>query len=303
MLVCKYKFDSSIYPDLTPEFNSGYEGYVVTDEVSENIVTRTIECDTLPTLMRFGVAWTDSDTDVANSDRCGSLLEILDMNTSEIITMSSMFRRCKNLTSIKCNWNTSKVANIYSIFEGCHKLISVDISNLCTNQTIINMFRECSSLTELDLSKWDTSKVTNVNGFVRGCTSLTELDLSNWNTSRITTMDYMFWNCNKLTLLDISNFDMSNVTNTTDMFYNTPLLKDIGMVNCDINTINKVGALTTATLWVGEHINIEYTENLQEANIYIINTCCVRENAEEKLLRNKKDEYFANKIAQREINI
>ena len=27
----------------------------------------------------------------------------------------------------------------------------------------------------------------------------------------------------------------------------------------------------------------EYTENLNEANIYIINTCCVRENAEEKL--------------------
>ena len=27
----------------------------------------------------------------------------------------------------------------------------------------------------------------------------------------------------------------------------------------------------------------EYTENLEDANIYIINTCCVRENAEEKL--------------------
>ncbi|MBQ2409472.1 MAG: hypothetical protein II309_08580 [Bacilli bacterium] len=45
MIICKYKFDSSIYNNLIPEFNSGYNGYTVSDEVDGNIITRTIECD------------------------------------------------------------------------------------------------------------------------------------------------------------------------------------------------------------------------------------------------------------------
>ena len=42
-----------------------------------------------------------------------------------------------------------------------------------------------------------------------------------------------------------------------------------------------------------EEMNYSKTENINEANLFIINTCCVRENAEEKLFgklrRNKKD--------------
>ena len=36
MLVCKYKFDNSIYDNLIPVFNDGYEGYTITDEIDEN---------------------------------------------------------------------------------------------------------------------------------------------------------------------------------------------------------------------------------------------------------------------------
>ena len=34
-----------------------------------------------------------------------------------------------------------------------------------------------------------------------------------------------------------------------------------------------------------ECMGYAYTEDLSKANVYIINTCCVRENAEEKLFR------------------
>ena len=56
-VICKYKYDSSIYADLIPEFNSEYSGYTITDEIEGNIITRTIESDKLPTLMRFGRVW------------------------------------------------------------------------------------------------------------------------------------------------------------------------------------------------------------------------------------------------------
>ena len=81
MIICKYKFDSSIYSNLIPEFNSGYTGYTVNDEINGNIVTRTIECNTLPTSMRFGQVYVSGEV---QQDYTGCLLEVLDMNTSEL---------------------------------------------------------------------------------------------------------------------------------------------------------------------------------------------------------------------------
>ena len=46
------------------------------------------------------------------------------------------------------------------------------------------------------------------------CYSLKKLNLSNFNTSKVTKMDFMFYECDTLTSLDISNFNLANVTNT-----------------------------------------------------------------------------------------
>ena len=82
-----------------------------------------------------------------------------------------------------------------------------------------NMFNECSKLTSLYLSNFDTSKVENMDNMFGKCSSLTQLDLSNFNTSNVTNMSYMFNNCSKLTSLDLSNFNTSNVTDMGWMFY------------------------------------------------------------------------------------
>jgi len=46
------------------------------------------------------------------------------------------------------------------------------------------MFWDCSSLTTLDLSNFDTSEVTNMQSMFSHCSSLTNLDLSNFYTSK-----------------------------------------------------------------------------------------------------------------------
>ena len=46
----------------------------------------------------------------------------------------------------------------------------------------------------------------------QNCISLTNLDLSSFDTSNVTDMDYMFHGCSSLTNLDLSSFDTSNVT-------------------------------------------------------------------------------------------
>ena len=53
------------------------------------------------------------------------------------------------------------------------------------------MFKECSNLTSLDLSNFNTENVTDMNGMFYGCTKLESLDLSNFNTAKVTKMNYV----------------------------------------------------------------------------------------------------------------
>ena len=88
------------------------------------------------------------------------------------------------------------------------------------------MFCHCSSLQSLpDISKWNTSNVTNMRGMFLGCSSLSSLpDISKLNTSNVTSMRYMFGSCSSLSSLDdiISEWDTSNVTDLNNIFSNPP---------------------------------------------------------------------------------
>ena len=55
-----------------------------------------------------------------------------------------------------------------------------------------------------------------------GCSSLTELDISNFNTSNVTNMSGMFQECTELTQINISKFNTQNVTDWTNMFMAVP---------------------------------------------------------------------------------
>ena len=77
----------------------------------------------------------------------------------------------------------------------------------------------CNSLVNLDLSSFNTSKVTNMSSMFDGCTSLKELDLFNFNTSKVIRMSNMFYECKNLKTIYVSDlWDMSNVTNSENMF-------------------------------------------------------------------------------------
>ncbi|MBQ7528230.1 MAG: BspA family leucine-rich repeat surface protein, partial [Bacteroidaceae bacterium] len=101
-----------------------------------------------------------------------------------------------------------------------------------------DMFYQCSSLTSLDLSHFNTSNVKrmcryggNNHGMFAYCSSLTSLDLSNFDTSQITDMTNMFRGCGSLTSLDLSSFTIkdSSISGTGiyGMFKNCSSLKTI----------------------------------------------------------------------------
>ena len=74
------------------------------------------------------------------------------------------------------------------------------------------------NIKDLDISNFDTSKVTQMSGMFSGMSSLTSLDLSNFNTSKVWDMDSMFRGMSSLTSLNLSNFDTSRVAYMRWMF-------------------------------------------------------------------------------------
>ena len=102
-------------------------------------------------------------------------------------------------------------------------LTDVDLSGFDTSNVtdMSYMFYNCSSLTTLDLGdKFDTGNVTDMRRMFFCCTKLTSLNLGDkFDTGNVTDMSYMFYWCTKLTTLDLGdNFDTGNVTGMSYMF-------------------------------------------------------------------------------------
>ena len=96
-------------------------------------------------------------------------------------------------------------------------------------------------LLEIDVSNFDTSKVTDMSRMFYDLRNITSLDLSNFDTSKVTTMNRMFSGMSNLTSLDLSNFDTSKVTTMYSMFYLDEIPKDklaTIYVNNNFNTTN-----------------------------------------------------------------
>jgi len=130
--------------------------------------------------------------------------------------------------------------NTSYMFYSCKSLTNLDLSNFnTTNVTDMSyMFYSCKSLTNLNLSNFNTTNVTNMSCMFSNCNSLTNLDLSNFNTINVTDMSYMFYFCYSLTNLNLSNFNTTNVTNMSSMLSDYESLTNLDLSN--FNTTNVI---------------------------------------------------------------
>ena len=106
------------------------------------------------------------------------------------------------------------------MFTSCKKLPSLDVTNFNTAKVtdMSSMFSSCSKLTSLDVTNFNTVNVKKMSRMFTGCSALTSLDVTNFNSENVTNMSYMFNKCSKLTSLDVSNFNTKKVTNMSFMF-------------------------------------------------------------------------------------
>ena len=107
------------------------------------------------------------------------------------------------------------------MFYNCQVLTSIDVSGFDTSKVtnMGSMFHECRALTSLDVSGFDTANVTSMYGMFRYCYALTSITgLNSFDTSKVTNMESMFQDCQVLTSLNVSSFDTSKVTTMEKMF-------------------------------------------------------------------------------------
>lgn len=191
----------------------------------------------------------------------GAKIEKLDcrgMNVSGLTDINQVFKNCTELTELDIRgWDTSECRFLYDfspnsqskgLFSGCSKLrVIYGLPGLDTRkfETPVQMFSGCSALTSLDVSKWDTSNVTDMGGMFSGCSALTSLDVSKWDTSNVTSMDGMFENIHSMLSLDISNFDTRKANVGAGMygFMSSNSLRSLDMSgdNFTLESTNKWG--------------------------------------------------------------
>ena len=133
------------------------------------------------------------------------------------------FCGCVNLAQIEGieYLNTEEVTNMAWMFKGCSNLKSLDVSKFNTAQVtdMSYMFTHCWGLESLDVSRLNTENVTNMENMFLYCSNskLTSLDVSNFNTEKVTNMSCMFRGNSNLTSLDLSNFNTQDVKNMSYM--------------------------------------------------------------------------------------
>ena len=140
-------------------------------------------------------------------------------------------------SQFKMIWNNNVNQACKEMFLELINIIEVDLSKLGVSLIDMgNLFKNCSSLTYVNLTDVDTSQTINFGNMFANCISLTSLDLSSFETSKVTTMDCMFYNCTSLTSLNLSSFDTSQVTFFENMFYNCYQLTSLNLSNFDFST-------------------------------------------------------------------
>ena len=99
------------------------------------------------------------------------------------------------------------------------KASSIDISNFNSSKVtnMNSMFYESAATEIIGLEKLDTHNVTTMGNMFNGSKAKT-LDVANFNTKKVKYMDFMF-KSTEATKLDLSNFDTDNVIRLYAMFW------------------------------------------------------------------------------------
>ncbi|EOH69600.1 bacterial surface protein 26-residue [Enterococcus hirae ATCC 9790] len=151
-----------------------------------------------------------------------------------------------NLTEIEGlnQLDTSNVTNMCEMFKEMSNLTSLDVSSFDTSKvTDMSYMFYRNGVTSLDVSGFDTSKVTVMSYMFLGMKNITNLDVNGWNTSNVTSMYGMFSGMSSVTSLDVSGFDTCNVTTMREMFREMGNLTSLDLSGFDTSNVTDMSTM------------------------------------------------------------
>ena len=126
--------------------------------------------------------------------------------------------------------NTSRVKNMRFMFSGGKWIIKkIKITNLDTSNVedmsymfAASPYEQSITADPIDLSGFNTSKVTNMQGMFSG-SHFPFIDIRHFDTSNVTNMESMFADLHKVTSLDLSGLNVKKVSNIQYIFSSNDL--------------------------------------------------------------------------------
>ncbi len=106
-------------------------------------------------------------------------------------------------------------------------VLSAVVADALQPESTSEWFQGLENLEQIDISKLDTSKVTDMGYMFDGCRSLKSIDLSKFDTSSLEEAYGMFSDCSSLETIDLSKFDTSKMVNAGSMFDGCSSLKSL----------------------------------------------------------------------------
>ena len=107
-------------------------------------------------------------------------------------------------------------------------------------ESCYDMFEYLNNIIEIDLSKFDASKVIDMQCMFDGCANLEKIEFGNINTSSLVNMYAMFQSCKNLKSVDLSKFNASKVTNMGFMFDGCSNLEKIEFGNINTSSLEYI---------------------------------------------------------------
>ena len=109
------------------------------------------------------------------------------------------------------------------------------------------MFNNCRQLTSLDLSSFNSAKVTNMSAMFYGCSNLSTIYVSDeWSTNAVTTSANMFMNCTSLKGGNGTTYVSSNPTDMTYAHVDVEGNPGYFTATFQVGDVNKDGSITIA---------------------------------------------------------
>ena len=135
--------------------------------------------------------------------------------------------------------------NIACLFYQCSNITRIDLSNFDTSSVtnMAHLFHGCSSLISVNLSGIITSSALHIDSMFQECSSLVSIDLSMLDTSNVVYMHLMFHQCSLLSSLDLSNFKTDKAVSMVYMFSGCTNLKYIDISNFDTSSVTDMEAM------------------------------------------------------------